>query len=123
MRASANVIHPRSPDGNADKERASAASVVPSSFLASGGAAASAPNSQLMRLIIPILKVSCCAGAASGIVTAKSIAAEGSRHLAFRGIDALVRLSRRRIAYSARMNSQSGNDIDFNVGIAGYGTL
>src|SRR4029077_20456293 len=57
MRASPNVIHPRSPGGNADKERASVASVVPSSFLASGGAAASAPNSQLMRFTILVLKV------------------------------------------------------------------
>jgi hypothetical protein len=55
MRASANVIHPRSFSGNADKERASVASVVPSSFMASGGAAASAPNSHLMKLVIPIL--------------------------------------------------------------------
>jgi hypothetical protein len=55
MRASANVIHPRSFSGNADKERASVASVVPSSFMASGGAATSAPNSHLMKLIIPIL--------------------------------------------------------------------
>jgi hypothetical protein len=58
MRASANVIHPRSSAGNADKERASVASVVPSSFMASDGAAASPLNSQLMRLIIiPILDV------------------------------------------------------------------
>ena len=35
------------------------ASVVPSSLMASGGVAASAPNSHLMRLIIPILEVSC----------------------------------------------------------------
>src|SRR6516164_3327551 len=55
MRASANVIHPRSPGGNADKERASAASVVPSSFMASGGAATSAPNSFRIRLMITIL--------------------------------------------------------------------
>src|SRR5262249_22981747 len=55
MRVSANVIHPRSSTGNADKDRASVASVVPSSFMASGGAAASAPNSHLMKLIIPIV--------------------------------------------------------------------
>src|SRR5215475_9880891 len=61
MRASANVIHPRSSGGNADRERASVASVVPSSFMASDGTAASAPNSHLMRLIIPILEVSCAA--------------------------------------------------------------
>src|SRR6516162_11115153 len=60
MRASANVIHPRSSGGNVDKERASVASVVPSSFMTSDGAAASAPNNHLMRLIIPILEVSCC---------------------------------------------------------------
>src|SRR5215510_11106676 len=70
MRASANVIHPRSSGGNADKERASVASVVPSSFMISDEAAASAPNSHLMRLIIPILEVSCCPGAASGSNTA-----------------------------------------------------
>src|SRR5262249_38177921 len=56
LRASANVIHPRSSGGNADKERASVASVVPSSFMASDGAAASAPNN---HLIIPIVEVSC----------------------------------------------------------------
>jgi hypothetical protein len=56
MRASANVIHPRSSGDNADKERASAASVVPSSFVASGAAAASAPNSHPIRLVIPISK-------------------------------------------------------------------
>src|SRR5215475_1088536 len=55
MRASANEIHPRSLGGNADNEQASVASVVPSSFMASGGAAASAPNSHPTRLIIPIL--------------------------------------------------------------------
>src|SRR6516164_8161728 len=55
MRAWANVIHPRSAGGNADKDRASLASVVPSSFVASGGAGASAPNSHAIRLIIPIL--------------------------------------------------------------------
>jgi hypothetical protein len=53
-RASANVIQPRSSGGNADKERASAASVVPSSFVASGGAVASAPKSHPIRLVIPI---------------------------------------------------------------------
>jgi hypothetical protein len=52
------VIHPRSSGGNADKERASVASVVPSSFMASGGAAASAPNIHPTRLIIPILEIS-----------------------------------------------------------------
>jgi hypothetical protein len=52
--------------GNANKEWASVASVVPSSFIASDGVAASPPNSHLMRLIIPILEVSCCPGAASG---------------------------------------------------------
>jgi hypothetical protein len=57
MRASANVIHPRSSGGNADKERASVASVVPSSFMAFGGATSS--NSFSIRLIIPILEVSC----------------------------------------------------------------
>jgi hypothetical protein len=66
MRASANVIHPRSSGGNADKERASVAPVDPSSFMASDGAAVSAPNSYLMRLAIPILEASCCLGAASG---------------------------------------------------------
>src|SRR6516162_8331339 len=55
MRASTNVIQPRSAGGNADKDRASVASVVPSSFVASGGAGASAPNSHAIRLIIPIL--------------------------------------------------------------------
>jgi len=59
MRASSNVIHPRSSGGNADKERASAASAVPSSFLSPDGTAASAPNSHLMKLTIPILE---CAG-------------------------------------------------------------
>src|SRR5215467_11953596 len=59
MRASANVIHPRSSGGNTDKERASVASVVPSSLVASDGAAASAPNSHPIRLTIPILEVSC----------------------------------------------------------------
>src|SRR6516162_2772406 len=54
MRASANVIHPRSSGGNANKERASVASVVPSSFMASGGAATSAPHSFAIRLIIAI---------------------------------------------------------------------
>src|SRR6516164_4412841 len=54
MRASANVIHPRSSGGNAVNERASAASVVPSSFAASGGAAAFAPESLLIRLISPL---------------------------------------------------------------------
>jgi hypothetical protein len=54
MRASANVIHPRSSGGNADKERVSAASVVPSSLVASGAAAASAPNSHPIRLVILI---------------------------------------------------------------------
>src|ERR1700751_1928213 len=57
-RASANVIHPRSSGGNADRERVSVALVVPSSFMASGGAATSAPNSFTIRLIIPILKTS-----------------------------------------------------------------
>ena len=52
QRASANVIHPRSPGGNADKEQASLVSVVPSSFMAFGGAISS--NSFSMRLIIPI---------------------------------------------------------------------
>src|SRR5262245_59909496 len=61
MGASANVIHPRLSGGNGDKERASVASVASSSLMASDGAAASAPNSHLMRLIIPILEVSCCA--------------------------------------------------------------
>src|SRR5262249_8631097 len=42
-----------------DKERASVASVVPSSLVASDGAAASAPNSHPIRLTIPILEVSC----------------------------------------------------------------
>jgi hypothetical protein len=51
VRASANVIHPRSSGGNADNERASEALLVPSSFMASNGVAASAPNS---HLIIPI---------------------------------------------------------------------
>src|SRR6516164_6857608 len=58
MRASANVIQPRSSGGNADKERASVASVAPSSFVASGGAAASAPNSISKKLLIPIPEVS-----------------------------------------------------------------
>src|SRR6516225_2284967 len=58
MRASANVIHPRSSGGNADKERASVASVVPSSFMASRGGTASAPNSFPIRLFIAILEVS-----------------------------------------------------------------
>jgi hypothetical protein len=53
VRASANVIQPRSPAGNVDKERASAASLVPSSLVASDGATASAPNSHLIMLIIP----------------------------------------------------------------------
>src|SRR5262245_29902517 len=57
MRASANVIHPRSSGGKANKERASVASVVPSSFLAFGGATNS--NSFWIKLIIPILEVSC----------------------------------------------------------------
>ena len=65
MRASANVIHPPSSGGNANKEWASVASVVPSSLMTSDGVAASAPNSHLMRLIIPILEVSCCPGAAT----------------------------------------------------------
>jgi hypothetical protein len=38
MRASPNVIHPRSSGGSADSERASTASVVPSSYVAAGGA-------------------------------------------------------------------------------------
>src|SRR6516165_3234421 len=50
VRASANVIQPRAPAGNADKERASAASLAPSSFAASGGAVALAP-SHLITLI------------------------------------------------------------------------
>jgi hypothetical protein len=54
LRASANVIHARSPDGNADNERPSAASLVPSSLLASGGSEAPAPNSFPIRLVIPI---------------------------------------------------------------------
>src|SRR3974377_729526 len=59
MRASANVIQPRSSGGNTDKERASVASVAPSSFVASGGgAAASAPNSNSKKLLIPIPEVS-----------------------------------------------------------------
>jgi hypothetical protein len=45
------VIHPRSSGGNADNEWVSEASLVPSSFMASDGAAASGPNS---HLIIPI---------------------------------------------------------------------
>jgi hypothetical protein len=63
MRASANVIHPRCARlvGNADKERASVASVVPSSFMTSGGAAAVAPDSFLISLIIPsILESPAC---------------------------------------------------------------
>src|SRR5215469_1815207 len=57
LRASANVIHPRSSGGNADNERTSVASVAPSSFIASDdAAAASAPNS---HLVIPIVVVSC----------------------------------------------------------------
>src|SRR3974390_2981145 len=60
MRASANVIQPRSLGGNADKEQASVASVVPSSFVASGGgAAASGPNIIRIRLNIPIPEASC----------------------------------------------------------------
>jgi hypothetical protein len=55
MRASANVIHAPWSGDNADNERASVASVVPSSFMASGGAAAFAPNS---HFIIPIVEVS-----------------------------------------------------------------
>src|SRR6516164_519653 len=51
VRASANVIHPRSSGGNADNERASAAAVVPSSFITSDGAAASAPNNHLINPI------------------------------------------------------------------------
>src|SRR6516162_10355256 len=54
IRASENVIQPRSSDGNADKERASVASVAPSSFVASGGAASSAPNIIPIKLLIPI---------------------------------------------------------------------
>src|SRR5215469_6957577 len=57
MRASANVIHPRSSGGNADKERASVASVVPLSFMASGGGATSAPNSFAIRLIRAIFAI------------------------------------------------------------------
>src|SRR5262245_6759031 len=56
MVASANVIHPRSPGDNIDKERASVASVVPSSLIASDGVAAFAPNN---HLIILIVEVSC----------------------------------------------------------------
>ena len=56
-RASANEIHPRSSGGKANKERASVASVVPSSFLAFGGATNS--NSFWIKLIIPILEDSC----------------------------------------------------------------
>src|SRR6516164_1571763 len=55
VRASANVIQPRSPADNADKERVSAASLVPSSFMASHRGMVSAPNSRPIRLIIPIL--------------------------------------------------------------------
>jgi hypothetical protein len=54
LRASANVIHLRAPAGNADNERASAISVVPSSFVASGGAGVPAPNSLPIRFLIPI---------------------------------------------------------------------
>jgi len=54
LRASANVIQPGSSGGNADNAWASAASVVPSSFAASDGAAARALNSFPKRLIIPI---------------------------------------------------------------------
>src|SRR6516165_1723977 len=57
MRASANVIHPRSSGGRSNKERESVASVVPSSFLAFGGATNS--TSFWIKLIIPILEVSC----------------------------------------------------------------
>ena len=53
-RASANVIHPRSSGDNADKEWARVASVVPSSFVASGGVGVPAPNSFPIRLISPI---------------------------------------------------------------------
>src|SRR6516165_12614157 len=65
MRASAKVIQPRSSGGNADKERASMASVVPSSFVASGGTGASAPNSIPIKLLIPIPEVSCRCGRSS----------------------------------------------------------
>src|SRR5262245_9967110 len=60
MAASANVIHPRSPGDSADKERASVASVVPSSFMVFGGATSSYSFS--IRLIIPIPEVSCGLG-------------------------------------------------------------
>jgi hypothetical protein len=55
LRASANVTHPGSPGGNAAKERVSAASLVPSSLVASGGLSP-VPNSFLKRLI-PALHV------------------------------------------------------------------
>jgi hypothetical protein len=54
------VIHPRSSGDNADKECVSAASFVPSSFVASGGAAAPVLNSFPMKLVkeaIPALHV------------------------------------------------------------------
>src|SRR4029077_13086557 len=54
MRASPNVIHPRSSGGNADNDRASAASVVPSSFIASAGEGTPIPNSFPIRTIIPM---------------------------------------------------------------------
>jgi len=53
LRASADVIQPRSSGGNADKERASAASVVPSSLAASRGAA-TPPNISRIKLFMPI---------------------------------------------------------------------
>src|SRR6516162_6958376 len=58
MRASAKLIQPCSSGGYADKERASVASVVLSGFVASGGTAASAPNSIPIKLLIPIPEVS-----------------------------------------------------------------
>jgi len=53
------LSHPRSSAGKAAKERASVASVVPSSFLASGGAGTSVPNSIPRKLLNPILEDSC----------------------------------------------------------------
>src|SRR6516225_7932963 len=52
LRASANVIHPRWSGCNADNERASVASVVPSSLVTSGGLSP-VPNSFPIRLIFP----------------------------------------------------------------------
>ena len=62
MRASTNVIHPRSSGDNADKERASVASVVPSSLMPFGGATSS--NSFWIRLIEVSCGLHACMGTA-----------------------------------------------------------